>query len=296
MPPRIPLPRAPSPLISQLLPTTIKRTIKSLLRPQTTRFNYSPNLPTLTSTPTGALARKEASDTLPHRTGALAIKRGMTALYDTSSGRRTPCTVLQLDRVQVLAHKRRDRHGYWAVQVGAGSRQPKNVTRPMAGHFKAAGVSPKRWVAEFRVRDEGGLVKLGETITPRWFQEGQFVDARADCKGKGFAGGMKKHGWAGQPASHGQSLTHRTMGSAGGSQGSGSKVHPGKNMAGRMGGQRVTVQNLKVLRVDEANGIVVVNGSVSGPKGCVVRIQDALKKAWPEIPSPASSTSATAMA
>lgn len=74
------------------------------------------------------------------------------------------------------------------MQVGAGSRQPKNVTRPMAGHFKAAGVSPKRWVAEFRVRDEGGLLKLGETISPRWFQEGQFVDARADCKGKGFAG------------------------------------------------------------------------------------------------------------
>ncbi|EON62921.1 hypothetical protein W97_02147 [Coniosporium apollinis CBS 100218] len=295
MPPRIPVPRAPSPL-HQLLPITAKRTIKSLLRPQTTRFNYSPNLPTLTSTPTGALARKEASDTLPHRTGALAIKRGMTALYDATSGRRTPCTVLQLDRVQVLAHKRRDRHGYWAVQVGAGSRQPKNVTRPMAGHFKAAGVSPKRWVAEFRVRDEGGLLKLGETISPRWFQEGQFVDARADCKGKGFAGGMKKHGWAGQPASHGQSLTHRTMGSAGGSQGSGSRVHPGKNMAGRMGGQRVTVQNLKVLKVDETNGIVVVNGSVSGPKGCVVRIQDALKKAWPEIPSPIAEASATTTA
>ncbi len=112
----------------------------------------------------------------------------MTALYDPSSGRRTPCTVLQLDRVQVVAHKRRDRHGYWAVQVGAGGKQKKNVSRPMLGHFAQAGVAPKRWVAEFRVRDEGGLLGVGQAIQAGWFQEGQFVDARADCKGKGFAG------------------------------------------------------------------------------------------------------------
>jgi len=192
--------------------------------------------------------------------------------------------VLQFDRVQVVAHKTREQNGYFAVQIGSGWKHPSNVTRPVLGHFSGAGVSPKRHVAEFRVKDERGLLGVGSMIGPEWFLEGQFVDARANCRGMGFAGGMKKWGWKGQPASHGNSLAHRIMGSSGGSQGSGSRVLPGKKMPGRMGGQQVTVQNVKVLKVDPEMGIVVLNGCIAGPDGCVVKIQDAIKKPWPEAP------------
>jgi large subunit ribosomal protein L3 len=162
------------------------RGIKSIHPPRPNRFNLGPGLPVLTSTSTAALARKAGS--LPLRTGALAIKKGMTAIYDPETGKRTPCTVVQLDRVQVVSHKSRQRHGYFAVQVGAGWKHPSNVTRPMLGHFAGQGVSPKRYLAEFRVRDEKGLLAVGETIDADWFQPGQFVDARANCIGKGFAG------------------------------------------------------------------------------------------------------------
>ena len=237
-----------------------KRGIKSIYPPRPDRFNHGPDLPVLTSTSTAALERK--ADTLPLRTGALAIKKGMTAVYDTETGRRTPCTVLQMDRVQVVAHKTRRKNGYYAVQVGSGWKHPSNVTRPQLGHFAAHEVSPKRHLVEFRVKDERGLLGVGEMIGAGWFQEGQFVDARANCRGMGFAGGMKRHGFSGQPASHGNSLTHRAMGSAGQSQGGGSRVLPGKKMAGRMGGQQVTTQNVKVLKVDVEKGIVVLKGEL----------------------------------
>jgi large subunit ribosomal protein L3 len=183
----------------------------------------------------------------------------------------------------VISHKRRDQHTYWAVQVGCGIKEARNVTRPERGHFAAQGVPLKRHVAEFRVKNEDGLPEVGSIITADLFQEGQFVDVRAKTRGMGFAGGMKRWGWGGQPASHGTSLTHRAMGSAGGSQGSGSRVHPGKKMAGRMGGEQNTVQNLKVMKVDAANGIVVVHGCVPGPKYGIVKIQDAIKMPWPDL-------------
>ena len=209
----------------------------------------------------------------------------MTALYDPETGKRTPCTVLQLDRVQVVSHKTRERHGYFAVQVGSGWKHPSNVTRPLLGHFASNAVSPKRFIAEFRVRDANGLLGVGQSIGPEWFLAGQFVDAKANCRGMGFAGGMKKWGWKGQPASHGNSKTHRAMGSSGASQGSGSRVHPGKKMPGRMGGQQVTTQNVKVLKIDVEKGIVVLNGCIAGPEGCIVKIQDSKKKPWPVIPA-----------
>ena len=220
---------------------------------------------------------------MPLRTGALAIKKGMTAMYDPETAKRTPCTVLQLDRCQVTSHKRRDINGYWAVQIGCGTKEARNVTRPERGNFAAKGVPLKRHLAEFRVKNEEGLPAIGSVVTADLFQEGQFVDARAVTRGMGFAGGMKRWGFSGQPASHGTSLTHRAMGSAGGSQGSGSRVHPGKKMPGRMGGEMHTVQNLKVMKVDAANGIVVVHGAVPGPKYGIVKIQDAIKKPWPEV-------------
>ena len=184
----------------------------------------------------------------------------MSAIYDTETGRRQACTIVQMDRVQVVAHKTRQKNGYYAVQVGSGRKHPSNVTRGELGHYAGHGVSPKRHLVEFKVRDERGLLGIGELIGAGWFQVGQFVDARANSRGMGFAGGMKRHGFKGQPASHGVSLTHRSMGSSGQSQGGGSRVLPGKKMPGRMGGHQVTAQNVKVMRVDEEKGMVVLKG------------------------------------
>lgn len=274
-------------LPDSLLPLIAKRGVKygwsTAPRGHPERFNQTTaGLPVLSASSTAALARKDY--TLPLRTGALAIKKGMTALYDPETGKRTPCTVLQLDRVEVVAHKTREKHGYYAVQVGAGWKHPSNVTRPELGHFAGAGVSPKRYLAEFRVKNAAGLLGIGQSIGPEWFIEGQFVDARSNSRGMGFAGGMKRWGFSGQPASHGNSKTHRAMGSSGASQGSGSRVHPGKKMPGRLGGEQVTVQNVKVLKVDQEKGIVVLNGCIAGPDGCIVKIQDAIKKPWPDVP------------
>ncbi|TVY43611.1 54S ribosomal protein L9, mitochondrial [Lachnellula subtilissima] len=293
MAPKLPISWAQLPptflLPDTFLPLIAKRGVKygwttAPKRGKPNRFNQqTAGLPTLSQSPAAALARK--ARTLPLRTGALAIKKGMTALYDPETGVRTPCTVVQMDRVQVVAHKTRERNGYFAVQIGAGSKEPGNVTRPLQGHFAGAGVSLKRHLSEFRVLNAAGLLKVGETIGPEWFLEGQFVDTRSNSRGMGFEGGMKRHNWKGQPASHGNSLAHRAMGSSGPSQGAGSRVHPGKKMPGRMGGHQVTQQNLKVLKVDAEKGILVLNGAVSGPKGCVVKIQDAIKKPWPTIPA-----------
>ncbi|KAL2160051.1 hypothetical protein VTH06DRAFT_1706 [Thermothelomyces fergusii] len=240
------------------------------------RFNQTTSgLPAPTTGPAAALKRRER--TTPVRTGVLAVKKGMT-VFMGRRGARIACTVLQMDRVQTVLNKTRDRHGYWAVQVGMGEREPGNVGAPLLGYFEAKGMAPKAVLAEFRVRDESGLLPVGVQLLPDWFQVGQRVDVRGLSKGKGFAGGMKRHGFAGQEASHGNSLNHRTLGSVGPSQGSGSRVLPGKKMPGRMGGERVTVQNLPVLMVDNELGIVVVKGCVAGPKGGVVMVQDACKK------------------
>ncbi|KAL4879817.1 translation protein [Aspergillus karnatakaensis] len=255
--------------------------IRSLNPPKHSRYDNGPGLPGLKSTPAAALERK--ANTLPLRTGAITLKKGMTAIFDQETGARIPCTILQLDRVQVVAHKTKDIHGYYAVQIGAGWKHHTNVTKALLGHYAGQGVSPKRHVYEFRVKDESGLLPIGQLVNADWFQEGQFVDARSNTKGKGFAGVMKRHGFGGQDRSHGVSLTHRSLGSAGPSQGGGSRVYPGKKMAGNMGNEQNTVQNLKVLKVDAENGLVLVNGAVSGPRGCVVRIQDAIKKPWPTI-------------
>ncbi|KAI9886887.1 MAG: 54S ribosomal protein L9, mitochondrial [Watsoniomyces obsoletus] len=269
-------------------------TIKTISA-KTNRFNRAAHLPILGSTSTAALERKAV--TTPYRTGVIAVKKGMSAIYHPTTGRRTPCTIVQLDRVQVVGHKTRPRHGYWAVQVGYGWRHPSNITRPMLGYYAGQQISPKKELVEFRVKDETGLVKVGEELGANWFVEGQFVDVRGNCKGKGFAGGMKRHGWSGQPASHGNSLAHRVMGSSGPSQGGGSRVHPGKNMPGRMGGQQVTVKNVKIMKVDEEHGILVLHGCISGPNGSLVKLQDAIKKPWPDlhsnIPPPKSASPLT---
>jgi large subunit ribosomal protein L3 len=267
-----------------LLPRTTKRGVKygwSTLpsRSKPTRFNQvTSGLPAPTTGPAAALKRRER--TTPVRAGVLAIKKGMTAFMG-KTGARIPCTVLQLDRVQTVANKTRAKNGYFAVQVGLGERRADNVGAPMLGYFEAKGLEPKQALAEFHVRDESGLLPVGVQLMPDWFHIGQWVDVRANSRGMGFAGGMKRHGFSGQNASHGNSLNHRTIGTTGPSQGSGSRVLPGKKMPGRMGNQRVTVQNLPVLMIDNELGIVVVKGCVAGPKGCIVKIQDAVKKPPP---------------
>ncbi|CAK7267585.1 hypothetical protein SEPCBS119000_002623 [Sporothrix epigloea] len=248
-------------------------------RAKPTRFNQrTAGLPALTMGPAAALKRRE--NTTPLRTGVLAFKRGMTGFY-SKSGTRIPCTVLQLEDVQVVANKTRAKNGYWAVQIGIGSRRPINVTAPQLGYYEAKGLAPKEHLAEFFVRDESGLLTPGTTIQPDWFHIGQWVDVRSNTRGFGFAGGMKRHGFKGQNKTHGNSLNHRTMGTTGPSQGSGSRVMPGKKMPGRMGNERVTVQNLNILQVDNELGIVIVKGAVGGPKGALVKIQDAVKKPPP---------------
>ena len=197
---------------------------------------------------------------------------------------RVPCTVLQLDQVQVVATKTREKHGYWAVQIGSGARAARNVTSPQLGYYEAKGIAPKTELAEFKVRGEEGLLPVGVQLLPDWFKTGQYVDVRAKSRGMGFAGGMKRHGFAGQEASHGNSKNHRTIGTTGPSQGSGSRVLPGKKMPGRMGNEWATVQNLKVLKVDNELGIVLVSGAVPGPKGRTVKLQDSKKRKAPALP------------
>ncbi|RYP93742.1 hypothetical protein DL770_000114 [Monosporascus sp. CRB-9-2] len=267
-----------------LLPRTIRRGVKygwstAPPRSKPTRFNQvTAGLPAPTTGPAAALKRKEQST--PLRSGVLAVKKGVSAMYN-KKGQRMPCTILQMEQVEVVASKTRAKNGYWAVQVGCGQKSAGNETAPMLGYYEAKGVAPKRHLAEFRVRGEDGLLPVGVQLAPDWFKVGQFVDARSNSRGMGFAGGMKRHGFAGQEASHGNSKNHRTIGTTGPSQGGGSRVHPGKKMPGRMGNQRVTIQNLRVLKVDNEMGIVVINGHVAGPKGCIVQIADAIKKPPP---------------
>jgi large subunit ribosomal protein L3 len=247
-----------------LLPRTAKRGVKygwstAPPRSKPARFNQvSSGIPAPTTGPAAALKRKAQST--PVRTGLLCTKVGVSAMYDTKKGTRTPCTILQIDQCQVVAAKTRAKNGYWAVQVGCGTKTPENTTAPLLGYYEAKGIAPKRHLAEFKVRSEEGLLPVGVQLTPDWFKVGQYVDARSNSRGMGFAGGMKRHGFAGQEASHGNSKNHRTIGTTGPSQGGGSRVHPGKKMPGRMGNERVTVQNLRVLKVDNGLGVVVIKG------------------------------------
>ncbi|KAI1083785.1 translation protein [Whalleya microplaca] len=267
-----------------LLPRTAKRGVKygwstQNPRDRPNRFNQrTAGLPIPTTGPAAALERKAQST--PLRTGILATKKGVSAMF-SATGRREPCTILQMDQVQVVAAKTRAKNGYWAVQLGCGQKSAANETAPMLGYYEAKGVAPKRHLAEFRVRSADGLLPVGAQLQPDWFKVGQYVDARSHSRGMGFAGGMKRHGFAGQEASHGNSKNHRTIGTTGPSQGGGSRVHPGKKMPGRMGNERVTIQNLRVLKVDNETGTVVINGHVAGHKGAIVMISDAVKKPPP---------------
>ena len=213
------------------------------------------------------------------RSGVIAKKLGMTRLF-MEDGRQVPVTVLQMDGVQVVAQRTIDKHGYTAVQLGAGLAKPKNVSQPMRGHFAKASVAPKRKLVEFRVKPEN-LIGVGEEITADHYFEGQFVDICGTSIGKGFAGAMKRHNFGGLRASHGVSISHRSHGSTGQCQDPG-RVFKGKKMAGHLGDEKVTVQNLQVVKTDSDRGLIMVKGAVPGSKGGWVVIKDAVKKPFPE--------------
>jgi large subunit ribosomal protein L3 len=218
---------------------------------------------------------------LDKRSGALAIKVGMLPLWDPVWGERHACTVLYVDNNVVLGHKTMDRNGYMAVQVAAGERKRKNVGKSVIGQYKELlhgdpTENPPFMVREFRVTSEDHMPSLYSRIHARHFVPGQNVDICGISKGKGFQGGMKRHGFRGMPASHGTSLSHRAIGSTGQCQDPG-KVWKGKKMAGRMGTDRVTVQNLRVLKIDRGRNLLWIKGHVPGNKGGWVEITDAVK-------------------
>ena len=219
------------------------------------------------------------------RTGVIAQKMGMTRVFD-EFGQDIPVTVLKLDDVRVVAQKTKEKDGYNAVQLGYGKRKVKNVSKAMRGHFAKAKVEPSAKVMEFRV-SENALVDAGVEITAEHFIAGQYVDVCAQSIGKGFAGGMKRWNFGGLEATHGVSISHRSHGSTGQCQDPG-KVFKGKKMAGHLGAERVTTQNIEVVSVDGERNLVLVKGSVPGAKNGYVRITDAVKKATPaEVPFPA---------
>ncbi|UYV36383.1 50S ribosomal protein L3 [Rhodobacteraceae bacterium D3-12] len=228
------------------------------------------------------------------RSGIIAKKVGMTRLF-MEDGKQIPVTVLQLDKLQVVAQRSSDQHGYTAVQLGAGTAKAKRTSQAMRGHFAAAKVEPKRKVVEFRV-SEDNLIGVGEEISAEHYIAGQKVDVSGVSIGKGFAGAMKRHNFGGLRASHGVSISHRSHGSTGQCQGPG-KVFKGKKMAGHMGAARVTTQNLEVVKTDAERGLVFIKGAVPGSKGGWVTVKDAVKKSIPEgVPFPAALKSAAAPA
>jgi large subunit ribosomal protein L3 len=226
------------------------------------------------------------------RSGIIAKKVGMTRLF-MEDGKQIPVTVLQLDKLQVVAQRTAEKDGYTAVQLGAGSAKVKRVSKAMRGHFAAAKVEPKRKVAEFRVSADN-LIGVGEEISAEHFLEGQKVDVSGTSIGKGFQGAMKRHNFGGLRASHGVSISHRSHGSTGQCQDPG-KVFKGKKMAGHMGAARVTTQNLEVIKTDADRGLIMIKGAVPGSKGGWVTVKDSVKKKLPDgVPFPAGLKAAVA--
>ncbi len=208
------------------------------------------------------------------RTGVIAKKMGMTRLFQ-ADGRHVPVTVLQLEDVQVIGRREKDRDGYTAVQLGAGTAKAKNVAKPQRVAFGKAEVEPKARVVEFRVAEDA-LLDVGATISANHFVAGQMVDIQGVTQGKGFAGAMKRWNFGGLRATHGVSVSHRSHGSTGNRQDPG-RVFKNKKMAGHMGARNRTQQNLEIVRTDAERGLLFVKGSVPGSKGGWLSVTDAIK-------------------
>ena len=210
------------------------------------------------------------------RTGVLAKKIGMTRFFD-EAGSHVPVTVLSLEGCQVTAQRTMERDGYVALQLAAGAKKAKNTTQPERGHFAKALVEPKHKVTEFRV-SEDMMIEVGSELTADHFVTGQKVDIQGTTIGKGFAGGMKRWNFGGLRATHGVSLSHRSLGSTGQRQDPG-KTFKGKKMGGHLGVETVTTQNLTVFRIDAERGLIMIKGAVPGSEGSYVKVSDAIKKA-----------------
>lgn len=219
------------------------------------------------------------------RTGLLAKKLGMTRIF-RDDGTHVPVTVLHVDNVQVVAARTEETDGYTAVQLGWGKAKVKNVSQPNKGHFAKAKVEPKAKLVEFRVAADA-VLEAGSTLSAAHFVAGQIVDVTGTTKGKGFAGAMKRWNFSGLEASHGVSISHRSHGSTGNRQDPG-KTFKNKKMAGHLGQERVTTQNLVVAAVDAEKGLLMIKGAIPGAKGGYVLVRDAVKKArHAEAPYPA---------
>ena len=218
------------------------------------------------------------------RSGVIAQKLGMTRIF-TDAGVHVPVTVLKLDRCEVVAHRTMEKNGYTALQIGVGLAKVKNVSKAERGNFAIAKVEPKQKLAEFRV-DDKGMIPVGAEITADHFVVGQFVDVSGITTGKGFAGGMKRWNFGGLRATHGVSISHRSIGSTGGRQDPG-KTFKNKKMPGHMGVERITTQNLRVVQTDTDRGLILVEGAVPGVKGGYIYIRDAVKRPLPkDAPTP----------
>lgn len=206
--------------------------------------------------------------------GVLGTKLGMTQVWD-EDGNIVPVTVVQAGPCVVTQVRSQDFDGYDAVQIAYGAIDPRKVTKPLKGHFEKAGVTPRRHLVELRTNDAAEY-ELGQEIDASIFEAGQKVDVVGTTKGKGNAGVMKRHGFAGVSASHGQHRNHRKPGSIGGAS-TPARVFKGMRMAGRMGGNRNSVQNLTVQAVDAEKNLVLIKGAVPGPKGGIVLVRSAVK-------------------
>ena len=212
------------------------------------------------------------------RTGLIVYKVGMTHIFDENN-KHVAVTVLKVDNCKVLDVRTDVKNGYTALQLGAGVKKEKNITKPLLGHLKKSD-SLSRDIHEFRV-SEDCLLNVGDSILPSHFVKGQFVDVKARTKGRGYAGGMKRWNFRGLEDTHGVSVSHRSIGSTGQCQDPG-RVFKGKKMPGHFGNENVTVQNLEVMEINDMEGYIMVRGAVPGAIGSVVYIYDAVKKSLPK--------------
>jgi large subunit ribosomal protein L3 len=208
--------------------------------------------------------------------GLLGKKLGMTQVWDENN-KLVPVTVVEITPNVVTQLRTQEIDGYLAVQIAYGQIDPRKANKPATGHFEKAGVTPRRHLTEVRTSDAGDY-SLGQEIAVDIFTPGQLVDVVGTSKGKGFAGVMKRHNFKGVSASHGSHRNHRKPGSIGASS-TPSRVFKGMRMAGRMGGDRVTVLNLKVHAVDLDKGLLLVKGAVPGARGRIVFVRNAVKGA-----------------
>ena len=208
--------------------------------------------------------------------GILGKKLGMTQIFDEEN-RVVPVTVVEAGPCVVTQVRTKETDGYEAVQIAFGEIDPRKVNKPQAGHFKKAGVTPRRYTVELRTADAAEY-SLGQDVTVEVFEAGQKVDVVGTTKGKGFAGAMKRHGFAGVGASHGQHKNHRKPGSVGGASTPG-RVFKGQRMPGRMGAVRQTTMNLTLHGIDVENNLLLIKGAVPGSKGQVVLVRSAVKGA-----------------